>query len=350
MASIHVASLSTGAPLFENEGGSITALTSVNWPIIDGQRISAQKLVLRPGGVREPHWYTNANELAYCVAGEALVSVFDNGSATSTFTVAPGQMFYVHSGSLHHIENTGDADAVFIIALTNQDPHEFGISAGFGAMTDAVLGDTYGLPTATFTPLVRHTTSTKIGLRQGPAVIPDGVGHVDPHKFDLEGMTPPVASAVGTAKTARQQFWPILDNVSMYAIDITDDGMREPHWHPVTAEMGYVDKGRGRMTILDPDGSVDTYTLEPGDVYFVPAAYPHHIEDVGTDDIHFLIFFDQPTPGDIGYRAALSAFTTPVLQAAFDTGAAVFDELPFTGADPLIVPRVNAVDPVASDA
>jgi oxalate decarboxylase len=347
MTSIHVASLRDSTPLFENEAGSITALTSVNWPIINGQRISAQKLVLQHGGVREPHWYTNANELAYCLAGEALVTVFDNGSAASTFTVAPGQMFYVRSGSLHHVENIGDGEAVFVLALTNEDPRDIGISAAFGAMTDAVLGNTYGLPADAFTPLTRHTTSTKISLRQGPPVIPDGVGHVDPHKFDLEGMTPPVASAVGTAKTARQQFWPILDNVSMYAIDIADDGMREPHWHPITAEMGYVDKGRGRMTILDPDGSVDTYTLEPGDVYFVPAAYPHHIEDIGTEDIHFLIFFDQPTPGDIGYRAALSAFATPVLQAAFDADGAVFDELPFTGQDPLIVARVNDVDPVA---
>jgi oxalate decarboxylase len=29
----------------------------------------------------------------------------------------------------------------------------------------------------------------------------------------------------------------------MYSLRIREDGMREPHWHPITAEMGYVHKG-----------------------------------------------------------------------------------------------------------
>ena len=93
--------------------------------------------------------------------------------------------------------------------------------------------------------------------------------------------------------------------------------MREPHWHPVTAEMGYVAKGHARMRVLDPGGTLDEYVLSPGDVYFVPRAYPHHIEDIGEDDINFLIFFDQPTPGDIGYRATASAFSREALAAGF---------------------------------
>jgi oxalate decarboxylase len=29
------------------------------------------------------------------------------------------------------------------------------------------------------------------------------------------------------------------------------------------------------MSVMDPDGSVDTDILKPGDCYFVPVAYPH---------------------------------------------------------------------------
>ena len=88
----------------------------------------------------------------------------------------------------------------------------------------------------------------------------------------------------------------------MYSLRITDKGMREPHWHPETAEMGYIHSGNARMTVLNPDGSTDTYLLKPGDMYFIPPAYPHHIEQLGDETIHFLIFFDQPSPQDIGYR------------------------------------------------
>ncbi len=32
---------------------------------------------------------------------------------------------------------------------------------------------------------------------------------------------------------------------------------------------------------MGPDGNLDTWYLEQGDVYFIPRAYPHHIEVVG---------------------------------------------------------------------
>jgi oxalate decarboxylase len=101
------------------------------------------------------------------------------------------------------------------------------------------------------------------------------------------------------------------------------------------------------MTIMDPDGSVDTWRLSEGDVYFIPRAYPHHIEVVGSDDIHFLIFFDQAMPGDIGFRASASAYSREVLGAAFNTHLAALPVFPFTNTDPLIVTRNNPVDEFA---
>ena len=130
----------------------------------------------------------------------------------------------------------------------------------------------------------------------------------------------------------------------MYSLRIRGDGMREPHWHPITAEMGYVQRGSARMTVMDPDGTLDTWYLEQGDVYFIPRAYPHHIEVVDSPDMHFLIFFDQPTPGDIGYRASISAYSREVLAATFNVHIDDLPNFPFTNADPLIVTRNNPVD------
>ncbi|KAK9700340.1 hypothetical protein K7432_012243 [Basidiobolus ranarum] len=45
------------------------------------------------------------------------------------------------------------------------------------------------------------------------------------------------------------------------------EGMCEPHWHPITAEMGYIAKGYACMTVMNLGGSLDTYVLRPGDVY-----------------------------------------------------------------------------------
>ena len=349
--SIHVTSLFEGEIVEENDFGSMRRVTADNFPVL--QRLSIKRVLINPGGMRTPHWHANANELTYCVSGTALVSVLDTGSRFASFVVSAGEMFHIDSGSLHHIENIGDDVAEFVITFGHERPEDFGLAAAFGAMTDAVLGNTYDLDAADFAKIKRDTTDRRLAGRQGDPEVPSTARFDDPHKFSVEAMSPPVGIAVGSARTARLQYWPALKDLSMYSLRIREDGMREPHWHPITAEMGYVHKGNARMTMMTPDGGLETWYLKEGDVYFIPRAYPHHIEVVAASagaksnsasDIHFAIFFDQPTPGDIGYRASVSAYSREVLAATFDTHIDDLPNFPFTKEDPLIVERRNPVD------
>ena len=109
--------------------------------------------------------------------------------------------------------------------------------------------------------------------------------------------------------------------------------------------MGYVTAGRGRMSILSPGGSVDTYRMQAGDMYCIPRAYPHHIENIADGELSILIFFDRDTPGDIGGNSLVSAFSLEVLAAACETSPSSLPRFSFTARDPLIVPRLNPVDP-----
>src|SRR4051812_28327670 len=300
MATTHATSLSNGELVEENDLGSIRRVTADSLPILSG--MSIKRIVINPGAMRTPHWHADCNELTYCVSGTSLVSVLDTYSKFSSFTVSAGEMFHIDSGSLHHIENIAEDAAEFILAFRSAQPEDFGLAAAFGAMTDAVLGNTYDLPASDFAKVRRDTIDRKLAKRAGDAVVPDVAHFDDPHKFDVEAQSPPIGIAVGSARLARLQFWPALKDLSMYSLRIREDGMREPHWHPITAEMGYAHTGSARMTVMDPDGTLDTWLLKEGDVYFIPRAYPHHIEVVDAPDLHFAIFFDQPTPGDIGYR------------------------------------------------
>jgi oxalate decarboxylase len=306
--------------------------------------------------MRTPHWHANANELTYCVSGTALVSILDDHSSFSTFIVTAGQMFHANSGSLHHIENIGTDVAEFIIAFRSERPEDFGFGATLGAFSDAVLGNTYDLPASDMARIRRDTTDRKLAARIGDPDVPAAAYFNDPHKFDIEAQAPGLNYVSGNARFARDQFWPILKDISMYSLRVAESGMREPHWHPATAEMGYVHYGDARMTVMNPDGTLDTWTMTTGDVYFIPRAYPHHIENIGAassaeslasnppGDWHFLIFFDQPFPADIGYRASASAYSRKVLAAAFDTRIDDLPKFPLTPADPLIVNRINPVD------
>ena len=342
----HAISLLNGEIVEENDLGSMRRVTVDNLPIL--KNLSIKRVVLNPGAMRTPHWHANANELTYCVSGTALVSVLDNHIRFANFIVTAGQMFHIDSGSLHHIENLGADVAEFIIAFRNERPEDFGFGATFGAFSDAVLGNTYDLPTSDVAKIRRDTTVRKLARRVGDPDIPASAHFDDPHKFDIEAQAPGLNYATGNARFARDQFWPALTNMSMYSLRVTEDGMREPHWHPITGEMGYVRSGDARMTVMNPTGTLDTWTLTAGDMYFIPTAYPHHIENIGAEDWHFLIFFDQPFPADIGYRASASAYTRQVLAAAFDTHIDDLPQFPFTPADPLVVGRINPVDATAA--
>src|SRR6201992_3082877 len=95
----HVASLTESDIVEESDLGSIRRLTADNFPILNG--LSIKRLLINPGAMRTPHWHANANELTYCVAGTALVSVLDNGSQFSSFVVQAGEHFHIDSRSLH---------------------------------------------------------------------------------------------------------------------------------------------------------------------------------------------------------------------------------------------------------
>src|SRR6201991_440310 len=93
-------------------------------------------------------------------------------------------------------------------------------------MTDAVLGNTYDLDGADFAKIDRDTTDRKLARRLGDPDVPSTAYYDDPHTFGVEAMSPTVGVAVGSARTARLQFWPALKDLSMYSLRIRQDGMR----------------------------------------------------------------------------------------------------------------------------
>ena len=100
------------------------------------------------------------------------------------------------------------------------------------------------------------------------------------------------------------------------------------------------------MTIMHPNRLINTFTLASSDVYFILASYPHYIE-VLDKKIHFLIFFDQPMPKDVGFRQAGVVWDREVLAAAFGLGKTDLPQLPFEVEDPLLVAKKNPLDRVS---
>jgi len=345
-ASKHKINLRDSKPVFANKHGRIQQFTTSELPLL--KNLSLQSVELYEAAILEPKWFVNCNTLAYVIEGKTLVRTLDSASDMSCFTVGEGQMFHVHSGALFTVENVGSGKAHILFCNRHEKPKEFSLSASAGAFTDAVLGNTFDVGPEIFAKHPRTTEPRIIVKREGPAKVPEHAAWPHPNRFDVEEMQAPTyAAGIGSAKKARSQYWKILTNIAMYSLRVEDEGMREPHWHPDTVEMGFIKEGQARMSIMDPDGSVDTFILGPGDVYFIPASYPHQIEVIGNKQIHFLIFFDQPMPKDVGFRQAGTVMSRRVISAAFGIKENELPAFPYDNEDPLLVYRKNPVDPVA---
>jgi oxalate decarboxylase len=339
----HVFHLRATEPQIANAFGGRTLVSAAELPILRG--ISLASLYVEPGAFREPHWHANASELGYCVRGELLVTILADPNRHSAFTISPGQMFFVPSGALHAIENVGAERAELVVAFSAESPQDFGLSGSVGMLTPNVIGNAWDLPGSALAGM-RETAADVFAARtDGEPEVPETAAYEDALKLDLEGMAPRLANDHGSVKTARADAWPALEGLAMYSLRIAGTGMREPHWHPGTAELGHVLEGRARMTVKSADGSVDTYELSPGDVYFIPPAFPHHIENLEDSETHFLVFFDQEVVTDIGYTGSAGAVPRRLLAPTLGMTADDLPDLPPMPSDLLIVGKRNPVDP-----
>jgi oxalate decarboxylase len=338
----HKFALHTAEADLRNHGGSRASATQSNFPILRG--LSVSKLAIEPGCFREPHWHANADELGYCLSGRSLVTIFSSGNMHACFTVEAGEMYFIPSGSLHAIENLGAEQAQFVITFSHEAVEDFGLSGFVGCMSPAVMGNVWGLPSGMLESLYAEGRSVGFGRSAGTPIAPEGAGFPHPWKFAIEARSPLVASANGSAIVARRDTWPVLRDQALYSLRLHGVGMREPHWHPQTAELGYVLEGHARMTVQSPDGGFETYELHPGEVYFIPQAYPHHIENLDGTEVRFLIFFDTPDVQDIGLTGAIPAFPDRVIGPTLGLDAATVARIPKLTSDLLLVSRINPPD------
>ena len=67
--------LAKSKPTVTKPAGTVRGAYEDVFPIVKGQKAAMFLVVLKPGGIREPHWHPNAWEFDYCIKGRARMSV-----------------------------------------------------------------------------------------------------------------------------------------------------------------------------------------------------------------------------------------------------------------------------------
>ena len=92
-------------PFFTNKSGTVRVTDTRQFPV--SRTISAARVELEPGGLRELHWHGNSDEWQYWIEGQGRMTVFGSESKARTFDYQPGDVGYVPRAQGHYIENTG---------------------------------------------------------------------------------------------------------------------------------------------------------------------------------------------------------------------------------------------------
>jgi oxalate decarboxylase len=111
-------------------------------------------------------------------------------------------------------------------------------------------------------------------------------------KFDIEAVEGWMGEA-GSAKEATVAEFPVSQSIAGVSMRLKPGGIRELHWHAIAAEWAFMITGKVRTTVIAPNGQAATDVFEPGDTWYFPKGHGHALQNIGDDEAHFILGFDN---------------------------------------------------------
>ncbi len=141
---------------------------------------------------------------------------------------------------------------------------------------------------------------------------------LDPEAYRLqtkEAVTPVKVENVGSAHMVDRDNFPVLDGITCYTVEIWEECMRLPHWHPNASELGYVISGTIEVLIWRSPGETAVLTLTPGMCWFIPQSALHSLNNIGQEHAKLLVGFSSDRPQDIDLPTAFNGIPAPIRDA-----------------------------------
>ncbi len=157
------------------------------------------------------------------------------------------------------------------------------------------------------------------------------------HTLNLDDTMPQAVCKGGNRTIISSNNFPILKGMALYLLRLERGGIRVPHWHPDGAELNYCVRGKAIMTIFGPDASLDTFTVDQGEIAFVPQDYIHHIENIGMEEAKFVLAFNHEKPEDLGITGSLGSMPNRILDETFNQSSSFFSQLNKGSAEDILI-------------
>lgn len=120
---------------------------------------------------------------------------------------------------------------------------------------------------------------------------------------------------LGEAWLVDKNNFPALDGVTCYTLEIWDESMRLPHWHPNASELGYLVSGTLEVIIWRSLGETAVFTVGEGMCWFIPQGALHSLNNIGEGTAQLLVGFASEMPQNIDLPVAYNGIPLPVRES-----------------------------------
>ncbi len=124
------------------DGGTERVVSSREFPI--QTTLTAARLDLEPGALRELHWHPHADEWQYVIRGKSRVGVFGSHGRARTEEFGPGHVAFIPQGNGHYVESVGPEPLEVLILFNSGVYQEISLSSWLGGNPAQLVEDNFG--------------------------------------------------------------------------------------------------------------------------------------------------------------------------------------------------------------
>lgn len=130
-----------------------------------------------------------------------------------------------------------------------------------------------------------------------------------------KSVTPHNIKEIGSAYIVDKDIFPVLEGITSYALEIWEECMRLPHWHPNACELGYLISGKLEIIIWRSPGETAMFTLTAGMCWFIPQAALHSLNSIGDENAVMVVGFSAAKPTHLDLPVAFNGIPVAIRDA-----------------------------------
>ena len=316
------------------EGGWTHQVTQRELP--SSKDLAGVNMRLTSGSFRELHWHT-ADEWAFMEYGNARVTVLNPDGTMFIDDVSEGDLWFFPAGFPHSIQGLGPDGCQFLLVFNEglfSEDNTFLLSEFVAHVPPEILTKNSHLSPSDIAKLPKEQLYIfPADLPQSLAADRASIGGSSvqapqQYTFKMGSMAPTVKTSGGEVRIVDSGNFPVSNTIAAGLVRLKPGGMRELHWHPNASEWQFWLAGKGRITIVMPEGRARTMDFNANDVGFVPAVAGHYIENIGNTDVVFLEMFKAPRFMDVSLNNWIRRMPPEMATAHLNLDAATLRKIP----------------------